>query len=159
MSAAAPEVRDATTGAMLRLIHYPMSTLMNGPCIWPSRPYSNGIGLQIQCREDWDTLQEMEQMGGKIRDTKNEYVGAQGRDDKTQLMLSPRYTIIHSYLPESLFPKLILKSNPDHKPNNVVIRVWGSTFKPALKKECQRLGVKIFDRVMATSLADRERLR
>ena len=30
--------------------------------------------------------------------------------------------------------------------------VWGTTFKPALKKECQRLGVKIYDRVMATSL-------
>ena len=31
--------------------------------------YANGIGTQIQCREDWDTLLEMEQMGGKIRDT------------------------------------------------------------------------------------------
>ena len=116
------------------------------------RPYSNGIGLQIQCREDWDTLLEMEQMGGKIRDTKNEYIGAQGRDEKTQLLLSPRYTRYHSYLPHSLFPKLNLKSNPDSKLTNLVIRVWGSTFKPALKKECQRLGVKIFDRVMATSL-------
>ncbi len=116
------------------------------------RPYSNGIGLQIQCREDWDTLLEMEQMGGKIRDTENAYLGAQGRDDKTQLMLSPRYTRYHSYLPPSMFPKLSLKSNPDNKLTNVVIRVWGSTFKPALKKECQRLGVKIFDRVMATSL-------
>ena len=27
------------------------------------RPYSNGIGIQIQCREDWDTLQEMEHDG------------------------------------------------------------------------------------------------
>ncbi len=26
-------------------------------------PWSCGIGLQIQCREDWDTLLEMEQMG------------------------------------------------------------------------------------------------
>ena len=41
-------------------------------------PYSCGIGLQIQCREDWDTLLEMEQMGGKIRDTDDEYVGAEG---------------------------------------------------------------------------------
>ena len=120
------------------------------------RPYSNGIGLQIQCREDWDTLLEMEQMGGKIRDTKNEYVGAMGRDDKTKLMISPRYTKIHSYLPESMFPKLTLKSNPDHKLNNVVIRVWGSTFKPILKKECERVGVKIFDRVMATNLLTEE---
>jgi succinate dehydrogenase/fumarate reductase flavoprotein subunit len=30
--------------------------------------------------------------------------------------------------------------------------VWGTTFKPALKKECKRLGVKIFDRVMVTNL-------
>ncbi len=44
------------------------------------RPYANGIGIQIQCREDWDTLLEMEQMGGKIRDTNGEYSGAQGRD-------------------------------------------------------------------------------
>ena len=35
-------------------------------------PYSCGIGLQIQNREDWDTLLEMEQMGGKIRDSEDE---------------------------------------------------------------------------------------
>ena len=115
------------------------------------RPYSNGIGIQIQCREDWDTLLEMEQMGGKIRDTSNEYVGAQGRDDKTRLMISPRYTVVHSYLPGTIKPTTF-QSNPDHKLNNVVIRVWGTTFKPALKKECKRLGVNIFDRVMGTSL-------
>ncbi len=114
------------------------------------RPYCNGIGIQIQCREDYDTLLEMEQMGGKIRDTGNEYVGAIGRDDKTKLMISPRYGTIHSYLPD---PKMGEPDwNKDGKRNNVVIRVWGSTFKPALKKECKRLGVKIFDRVMATSL-------
>jgi succinate dehydrogenase/fumarate reductase flavoprotein subunit len=115
------------------------------------RPYCNGIGLQIQCREDWDTLQEMEQMGGKIRDTKDEYVGAIGRDEKTKLMISPRYTTVHSYVPGMIKP-VTFKSNPEKKLNNVVIRVWGSTFKPALKKECKRLGVKIFDRVMGTSL-------
>jgi succinate dehydrogenase/fumarate reductase flavoprotein subunit len=113
--------------------------------------YSNGIGTQIQCREDWDTLLEMEQMGGKIRDTKNEYFGAIGRDDKTKLMISPRYTRVHSYIPGMIKPKTF-KSNPEGKLNNVVIRVWGTTFKPALKKECKRLGVNIFDRVMVTSL-------
>ncbi len=93
--------------------------------------YANGIGTQIQCREDWDTLLEMEQMGGKIRDTGDEYVGAEGRyDDK--LMFSPRMS-------------------PNHA-TEVTVRVWGSTFKPALKKECQRLGVKICDRVMVSSL-------
>jgi succinate dehydrogenase/fumarate reductase flavoprotein subunit len=115
------------------------------------RPYCNGIGVQIQCRENYDTLLELEQMGGKIRDTDDEYAGATGRDEKTKLMISPRYTRVHSYVPDIIKP-ITLKSNPDHKLNNVVIRVWGSTFKPALKKECKRLGVKIFDRVMATSL-------
>ncbi|MCR4393098.1 MAG: FAD-dependent oxidoreductase [Dehalococcoidales bacterium] len=114
-------------------------------------PYSNGIGIQIQCREDWDTLLEMEQMGGKIRDTDDEYVGAQGRDEKTKLMISPRYTKVHSYVPGVQKP-VSFKSNPESKLNNVVIRVWGSTFKPALKKECKRLGVNILDRVMITSL-------
>jgi len=93
--------------------------------------YANGIGTQIQCREDWDTLLEIEQMGGKIRDTDDEYVGAEGRyDDK--IMFSPRMS-------------------PNHA-TEVTVRVWGTTFKPALKKECQRLGVKIYDRVMVTSL-------
>jgi succinate dehydrogenase/fumarate reductase flavoprotein subunit len=119
------------------------------------RPFCNGIGLQIQNREDWDTLQEMEQMGGKIRDIKDEYVGAQGRDAKSKLMISPRYGIVHSYLPAP--PKnerKPLASNPDpeNKRNNVVVRVWGSTFKPALKKECLRLGVKVYDRIMGTAL-------
>ncbi|OGN94868.1 MAG: hypothetical protein A2Y89_00945 [Chloroflexi bacterium RBG_13_51_18] len=114
-------------------------------------PYSNGIGIQIQCREDWDTLVEMEQIGGKIRDTKDEFTGAKGRDEKSKLMISPRYTKVHSYIPGSQKP-ITFKSNPEGKLNNVVIRVWGSTFKPALKKECKRLGVKIYDRVMVTSL-------
>ncbi len=115
------------------------------------RPYCNGIGIQIQCRENWDTLLELEQMGGKIRDTDDEYKGAEGRDEKTKLMISPRYTRVHSYVPDIIKP-ITLKSNPDKKLNNVVIRVWGSTFKPVLKRECKRLGVKIFDRVMVTSL-------
>jgi succinate dehydrogenase/fumarate reductase flavoprotein subunit len=113
------------------------------------RPYCNGIGIQIQCREDWDTLQEMEMMGGRIRDTGNEYLGAKGRDDKTKLMISPRYTKVHSYV---LDYEKIGPPKEGEKLNNVVIRVWGSTFKPALKKECKRLGVKIFDRVMGTAL-------
>jgi succinate dehydrogenase/fumarate reductase flavoprotein subunit len=96
------------------------------------RPYSNGIGNEIQCREDYDALLELEQMGGKIRDSNDEYVGAEGRYDSTKLMFSPRYSPNHS--------------------TEVVIRVWGTTFKPALKKECRRLGVKIFDRIMVTSL-------
>ncbi len=112
--------------------------------------YSNGIGAQIQCRENYDTLLEMEQMGGKIRDTDDEYAGVEGRDDKTRLMISPRFAWTHSYFPDERSAEKAKDSNV--KRNNVVIRVWGTTFKPALRKECRRLGVRIFDRVMATSL-------
>ena len=94
--------------------------------------YSNGIGIQIQCREDYDTLLEMEQMGGKIRDVDDEYVGAEGRYDDTKFMISPRMSHDHA--------------------TEVTLRIWGTTFKPALKKECKRLGVKIYDRTMVTSL-------
>jgi succinate dehydrogenase/fumarate reductase flavoprotein subunit len=115
------------------------------------RPYCNGIGIQIQCREDFDTLLEMEQMGGKIRDTEDEFLGAEGRDEATKFMISPRYGKTHNYMTDPpLEPDP--NFNPPDKRNNVVIRVWGNTFKPVLKKECQRLGVQVFDRIMGTSL-------
>jgi len=95
-------------------------------------PYSCGIGYQIQCRENYDTLLEIEKMGGKIRDSEGKYKDEQGYDAKTGFLFSPRYSSFHD--------------------TNVVIRIWGTTFKPVLRKECLRLGVKIFDRVMATSL-------
>jgi succinate dehydrogenase/fumarate reductase flavoprotein subunit len=94
--------------------------------------YGNGIGREIQCRENYDTLLELEKMGAKIRDTEGEYKDAEGWDESTQFVISPR-------------------SNPFHD-TNVVIRVWGTTFKRALKRECERLGVNIYDRVMVTSL-------
>ena len=112
--------------------------------------FSNGIGIQIQCREDFDTLLEMEQIGGKIRDTDDEFVGVEGRDDKTKFMISPRYGKSAGLGVEPGWDKP--GYNPPEKRNNTVIRIWGSTFKPMLKKECLRLGVKVLDRVMATSL-------
>jgi succinate dehydrogenase/fumarate reductase flavoprotein subunit len=90
--------------------------------------YSCGIARQIQCREDYDTLLEMEKMGGKIRDSDGQYKGCMGYDEET------RFLIYTGFSP--------LKE----------VMVWGTTFKPALKKECQRLGIAIYDRVMATSL-------
>jgi len=95
-------------------------------------PYSCGIGYPIQCRENYDTLLEIEKMGGKIRDSEGKYKDEQGYDAKTGFLFSPRYSSFHD--------------------TNGVIRSWGTTFKPVLRKECLRLGVKIFDRVMATSL-------
>lgn len=117
-------------------------------------PYSNGLGIQIQCRENYDTLLEMEQMGGKIRDTDDDFVGLEGRDPETKFMISPRYGAGAGYNPQKgwLDPDF----NPPEKRNNVVMRIWGSTFKPVLKKECQRLGVQILDRVMVTSILNED---
>jgi succinate dehydrogenase/fumarate reductase flavoprotein subunit len=98
--------------------------------------YGCGIGREIQCRENYHTLLELEKMGGKIRDDDDRFLGVAGRDEKTKFLISPRM-------------------NPFHD-TNVVIRVWGTTFKPALRRECERLGVTVCDRTMATSLLSEE---
>lgn len=54
--------------------------------------------------------------------------GAEFRDDETKLMFAYDYK------------------------NKFTLRVWGSTFKPALFKELLRLGVKVLDRTEATAL-------
>ncbi len=90
--------------------------------------YSNGIAHYIECREGYDRLLDMESFGGKIRDTEDEFAGAAFRDEKTKLMFAYDYK------------------------NKFTLRVWGSTFKPALVKEMKRLGIKIYDRTEATAL-------
>ncbi len=90
--------------------------------------YSNGIGHYIECQEGYDRLLDMESFGGKIRDTEDEFAGAEFRDDETKLMFAYDYQ------------------------NKFTLRVWGSTFKPALYKELLRLGVKVYDRTEATAL-------
>ncbi len=89
--------------------------------------YSNGIAHYIECREGYDRLL-LESFGGKIRDTEDEFVGAEFRDEKTKLMFAYDYE------------------------NKFTIRVWGSTFKPALYRELKRLGVRVMDRTEATAL-------
>jgi len=90
--------------------------------------YCNGISHYIECREGYDRLLDLEKMGGKIRDTDDEFAGADFRDEATKLLFAYDYE------------------------NRYTLRVWGSTFKSALYGECKRLGVKIFDRTMATTL-------
>lgn len=90
--------------------------------------YSNGIAHYIECREGYDRLLDMETFGGKIRDTEDEFAGAEFRDEKTKLMFAYDYK------------------------NKFTIRVWGSTFKPALAKEMKRLGIRIMERTEATGL-------
>ncbi len=90
--------------------------------------YTSGISRYIQAREGYDTLCELESMGGKVRDTEDEFKDCSFRDEETKLLFAYDYE------------------------NKYTIRVWGSTFKKALYKECRRLGVEIYDRVMGTSL-------
>lgn len=90
--------------------------------------YSNGIAHYIECREGYDRLLDLESFGGKIRDIEDEFAGAEFRDEKTKLMFAYDYE------------------------NKFTIRVWGSTFKPALYRELKRLGVRVMDRTEATAL-------
>jgi succinate dehydrogenase/fumarate reductase flavoprotein subunit len=90
--------------------------------------YGNIISDYITSRENYATLLELEEMGGKIRDTEDEFRDAPFRDEKTKFLFAYDYE------------------------NRSTIRVWGTTFKPALYNECKRLGVEIYDRVMATCL-------
>ena len=90
--------------------------------------YTNAISRYIAASESYETLLELEQIGGKIRDTEDEFKGAPFRDKETKFLFAYDYE------------------------NKIHFRVWGTTFKPALFNECKRLGVQIYDRVMATSL-------
>jgi succinate dehydrogenase/fumarate reductase flavoprotein subunit len=87
-----------------------------------------GIHRYIQCREGWDALLELEDMGVKIRDSEAEFEGADFRDASSGLLFGYDYQ------------------------NRYTIRFWGTQAKPALEKECLRVGVKILNRVMVTSL-------
>lgn len=90
--------------------------------------WTNGIGRYIQCRDSYDVLLELERMGVKVRDTEDEFEGAEFRDPETKLLFSYEYE------------------------NKYHIRVWGTRIKQALERECKLLGVKIFNRLLATSL-------
>ena len=90
--------------------------------------YGNGITCYIMAKESYETLLDIEGMGARVRDTNDEFAGAGFRDDDTKLMFAYDYTGRH------------------------ILRVFGWEFKPALHRELKKLGVTIFDRVMATSL-------
>lgn len=94
--------------------------------------YNNAISHYIECREGWDRLLDIEQMGGKIRDTEDEYTGADFRDEATKLLFAYDYQ------------------------NRFTLRVWGTTFKPAMARELRRLDVKVINRVMVTSLLTKD---
>jgi succinate dehydrogenase/fumarate reductase flavoprotein subunit len=90
--------------------------------------YGSGHVRYIEAKESYDALLDMEKMGMKIRDVNDEFVGAEFRDNDTKLMFAYDYE------------------------NKHVIRVPGANVKLILYRELKRLGVKIYDRVMSTSL-------
>lgn len=90
--------------------------------------YSCGPSRYIDAKESWDTLLDVEKMGVRIRDVDDDFKGADFRDEETKLMFAYDYNSRH------------------------VVRVYGWNMKPCLYKEMKRLGVKVIDRVMVTSL-------
>ncbi|MFC1901206.1 FAD-dependent oxidoreductase, partial [Chloroflexota bacterium] len=91
--------------------------------------YMNGIFRYITCKESWDTLLDCEKMGLQFRDVDDEFKGAPFRDDESKIMFAYDYS----------------------GKNNIRIR-GGAKIKPILFKEMKRLGIEIYDRIMATSL-------
>ena len=110
----------------------PASDITPEACVeWESESYGgyvNTLSRYIAAREGWDTLLELEEMGAKIRDTEDEFKGAPFRDEATRLLFAYDYD------------------------NRVTLRIWGTTFKPAMYGRCKSLGVKILNRMMVTSL-------
>ncbi len=91
--------------------------------------FGNGISSYILFNESYEALKDVESWGVKVRDVDDEFVGAEFRDDETKLMFAYDYDACHC------------------------IRVNGGTdIKVAMHKEVKRQGVKIYDRVMATTL-------
>lgn len=98
-------------------------SLMVGRSNW-----TNGITTYINSASGYETLLELETMGAKIRDTEDEFKGADFRDESTKLLYAYDYE------------------------NRNVLRIWGTTFKTALYAELKRLGVLLYERCQATSL-------
>jgi len=89
-----------------------------------------GLGptCYITCSEGYDALLDLEKAGAQIRDTDNEFVGAEFRDDKTKLMFAYDYDGKHT------------------------LRIPGNHYKSILAKEMKRLGVQFCEHIMVTSL-------
>jgi succinate dehydrogenase/fumarate reductase flavoprotein subunit len=94
--------------------------------------FGNGISAYITAKESYDALLDIEQMGVKVRDVDDEFVGAPFRDEKTKLLFAYDYD------------------------SKYTIRVQAAKVKPALYNEMKRLGVQIFDRITMTSLLTEE---
>lgn len=88
-----------------------------------------GIGLYIQRRESWDCLLDAERWGLSPRDVDDESKGSGFRDEETGILFA---------------------YNHDNR-HNVRVR-GGARIKEYYHRELRRLGVPLYERVMATSL-------
>jgi succinate dehydrogenase/fumarate reductase flavoprotein subunit len=97
-------------------------------CYDSMQGYTGGHVRYIITSESWDALVECEKWGLQIRDVRDEFKGAEFRDEKTKLLFAYDYD------------------------NRHIIRVWGWNIKPVIYNEAKRLGVNIQNRICATSL-------
>ncbi|MBR2832641.1 MAG: FAD-binding protein [Oscillospiraceae bacterium] len=95
----------------------------------PGDPYSPEFARYIGMKESYEAALELESYGMAIRDEKDEFKGAPFRDEETKLMFAY-----------------------DYKNKHTLRLPGGEQMKPVLYKEMKRLGIKMFDRVMTTSL-------
>lgn len=94
--------------------------------------YSSKHMEYIVVNEAYEALLDLEQMGVKIRDTDDDFKGAPFRDEESKLLFAYDYD------------------------GKYCIRLFGANLKKALHKEMLRLGVKIYDRTMCTSLLTKD---
>ena len=92
------------------------------------RGYAFGHNIYIECKESYDALLDLEKMGVKVRDVDDEFVGAPFRDETSKFMFSFDYLNRHT------------------------MRIQGANIKPAMHNELKRLGVELYEHIMATSL-------
>lgn len=92
------------------------------------RGYNNGISHYIEARESYDRLLDLERHGAKIRDTGDEFKGADFRDEATKFLFA------YDYL------------------NRFTLRVWGTTFKAAMYRGAKQLKALVVDRTMGAGL-------
>jgi len=92
------------------------------------RGYNNGISHYIEARECYDRLLDLEDYGAKIRDTDDEFRGADFRDEGTKFLFAYDYV------------------------NRFTLRVWGTTFKKAMYYGAKRMRARVIDRTMGAGL-------
>jgi hypothetical protein len=88
-----------------------------------------GISFYIQCMESWDCLMDVEKWGLPLRDADDDFKGSAFRDEESKILFAYNYD------------------------NKHIVRLrGGAKIKKYYYEELKRLGVHMFERVMATSL-------